>query len=281
MTDAEKFCKKVKKILKDYGFIIDHCYLYQWSVNTQYGEFRIYIWRPERIKKTFAIYSRFDNRGKTLPEELNFPPFSGKRKFSSKDMNKSIKEFSSFLESISTKRKIIMKKELNIKITEVELIIRKLSFTLYGDGYSSIVVSELMKIDGECIAKLEDSGSEGHYCEIARWNPKTQKYYRYAFAKFLGGEILDWDGKTCATNTTEYLNKVWHIDEEISLIHHLDDWSKPIVKEDDTDYSIEDWKLEVNHDKTSLGYKEWVEMNHINHLREKIEKTSDSLSIEK
>ena len=121
-----------------------------------------------------------------------------------------------------------MKKELYMKTSEIELI-NKFSFTPYGENsFASITVSELMKIKGECIARTENSGSEGYYCEIARWNPKIRKYQRFAHHKFLGGEIPDNDGLTCATKVTDVLNLSWDVDDEIAIIHHMDDWGSQI-----------------------------------------------------
>ncbi len=122
----------------------------------------------------------------------------------------------------NTNKEMRSNKSMN---TETKQLIEQLSFSQYGEECNHIKVSELIKIKDECIARVENSGSEGIYCEIARWNPKTQKYQRFAFAKFLGGEILDWDYKTCAKNVTEYLNDAWEICEDEPIIHHMEDWS--------------------------------------------------------
>ena len=95
------------------------------------------------------------------------------------------------------------------------------NFMSYG-SQKYIDLNTLKKVEG-CIARTEDSGSEGYYTEIARWNPKVNKFQKYAFCKFLGGEIEDTNDLTCANKVTEELNKVWG--ENNSLIHYLESWS--------------------------------------------------------
>jgi len=102
----------------------------------------------------------------------------------------------------------------------------ELRFILYGD-YKSIPLSEF-KNTSHCYARVENSGCEGYYVEVARWNEDINKWQRYAFAKFLGGEIPDCDGLTCATNVVSSLNERWNDESTFDVIHNLDNWkSKP------------------------------------------------------
>lgn len=41
-------------------------------------------------------------------------------------------------------------------------------------------------------ARAEQSGCEGCYVEVAKWNAGSQRWERFAFEKFFGGEM--WDG---------------------------------------------------------------------------------------
>jgi hypothetical protein len=113
-------------------------------------------------------------------------------------------------------------------------------FAQYGKlGFGSLSIDDLLKLN--CIARTEDSGSEGCYCEIARWNIKEKKFQRFAFCKFLGGEIENQDAFGCADHVTNLLNKKWN-NKEIQklahdlkwdpndtqgLIHDLEDWTDP------------------------------------------------------
>ncbi len=49
-------------------------------------------------------------------------------------------------------------------------------------GLKSVTVDELAA-DENCVARLEQSGSEGYYVEVARWDDDAG-WYRYAFNKF-------------------------------------------------------------------------------------------------
>ena len=71
-----------------------------------------------------------------------------------------------------------------------------LSFSLYtrllAPPYSrsirSIKWKQLIRIPF-LFARAEDSGSEGCYVEIAKWNRHSRRYERFAHAKFFGGEL--------------------------------------------------------------------------------------------
>ena len=65
-------------------------------------------------------------------------------------------------------------------------------FSRYGDTRQHLTITELMAINrtsrGELYARAEDSGCEGSYCEVARWDEATQRWGRYAFKKFFPDE---------------------------------------------------------------------------------------------
>lgn len=72
---------------------------------------------------------------------------------------------------------------------------RDLRFCRYGHGFD-LPMSELIvavkdsTVDDGLVARAENSGSEGCYIEVARWNKDAQRWQRYAFLKVFGGEDL-------------------------------------------------------------------------------------------
>lgn len=72
---------------------------------------------------------------------------------------------------------------------------RDLRFARYTLG-NVLLMSELIKgvqesgSDHGLVARAEDSGCEGCYVEVARWNPNAKQWQRYAFLKVFGGEDL-------------------------------------------------------------------------------------------
>jgi hypothetical protein len=64
----------------------------------------------------------------------------------------------------------------------------KLQFTRYGEnGFDKIGWDDLLAIQDEhwsLWARVEESGSEGIYLEIARWNMTTHQWQRFAFHKW-------------------------------------------------------------------------------------------------
>jgi len=65
------------------------------------------------------------------------------------------------------------------------------SFGVYGSEWKrGMSLLELYSVaeTGELHARAEDSGSEGVYVEVARWCHKRSDWFRFAFAKYLGGE---------------------------------------------------------------------------------------------
>ena len=65
-------------------------------------------------------------------------------------------------------------------------------FSYYGGEWrAGITLPELVKHNAErrdLWARAEFSGCEGCFCEVARWNPKTERWERFASAKCFGGE---------------------------------------------------------------------------------------------
>lgn len=55
-------------------------------------------------------------------------------------------------------------------------------FSLYGREYDAVTLDELSK-DEDAVARVEQSGSEGFYVEVARWNEDANRWERYAFLK--------------------------------------------------------------------------------------------------
>ena len=59
-------------------------------------------------------------------------------------------------------------------------------FSLYSDKSESTTVDILFHISLEepLIARVEESGSEGFYVEIARWSDKSESWCAYAYNKY-------------------------------------------------------------------------------------------------
>ena len=64
-----------------------------------------------------------------------------------------------------------------------------IGFTVYGEKMGHVGIDDLSAMT-DIICRIETSGSEGFYVEVARWSADAKQYRRYAFCKFLGGEIL-------------------------------------------------------------------------------------------
>lgn len=95
------------------------------------------------------------------------------------------------------------------------------SYTL--DGAFEHVSFEQIRKFKNCIARTENSGSEGYYVEVVRWNVKANQYQKFAFCKFLGEEILDLSGLECAKLVTDTLNNTWENDTE-PIFHYFKSW---------------------------------------------------------
>jgi len=95
------------------------------------------------------------------------------------------------------------------------------NFSLYGDSGSHISFEDLLK-ETECLVRIEDSGSEGSYIEVAKWNETDEVWQRFCFGKFLGGEIEDMDALPIAKMIRDQLEKDWGYG---SLVHNLDNYT--------------------------------------------------------
>jgi hypothetical protein len=83
-------------------------------------------------------------------------------------------------------------------------------FSLYGSHLrkclKSLTWKQLIRIPG-LFARAEDSGCEGCYVEIAKWNRHTGRYERFAFDKFFGGELWqDASAETTAARVATMVN---------------------------------------------------------------------------
>jgi hypothetical protein len=90
-------------------------------------------------------------------------------------------------------------------------------FALYAEAWKpGVWLSDLEKLGSELdlLARVENSGSEGEYCEVARWDV-VWHWTRYAFCKFLGGE-----GLTAQEAADRINNACWH-KGKAPLIHGL------------------------------------------------------------
>jgi len=99
-------------------------------------------------------------------------------------------------------------------------------FCLYGRvGMAGVKHADLLKLaaTGELLARVENSGCEGYYVEVARWNVKDKAWQRYAFEKFLGGEIEELSDRECAVKVADEINTAAR-NEDASFIHDLPVW---------------------------------------------------------
>lgn len=86
-------------------------------------------------------------------------------------------------------------------------------FDLYGTGCTEVLTCEQMveKNREDCkaiFAHAEKSGCEGTYVEVAKYNDGIRAWQRYAFRKFLGGELGDErDGQQSADAVAMWINE--------------------------------------------------------------------------
>lgn len=99
-------------------------------------------------------------------------------------------------------------------------------FCLYGQEAISrgVSLAELVHLqkttNGDLLARPENSGSEGIYCEVARWNHATDRWERFAFRKYLGG-AQDQDARDAAN---EINNAAWHYGD-MTVVHRMPNWT--------------------------------------------------------
>lgn len=102
-------------------------------------------------------------------------------------------------------------------------------FSHYGDALMPAVLgAELLDPKkherGSIWAHVENSGSEGWYVEIAKWFEKggVAEWRRYAFQKYLGGEIAGLSDRECADYVEEVINDFHGSDA--SIVHGMKNW---------------------------------------------------------
>lgn len=92
-------------------------------------------------------------------------------------------------------------------------------FILYnGNDFSNRIPKisiENIKNNSNLVARIENSGSEEYYIEIAIWNEKVLKYQRYAFKKF---DTLDQAEKV-------YFNLNIQNNYNHPIIHNMEDYT--------------------------------------------------------
>lgn len=113
-----------------------------------------------------------------------------------------------------------------------------ISFTTYGGSvWKCIGFKDLLYIQcevGGLVARAENSGCEGCYVEVARWNWNYQQWQRFAFTKVFGRDgnesAFDYASKLAAAINTAG-------DAEYApLVHRLPNWSdSPKIIEIDLD----------------------------------------------
>ncbi len=78
---------------------------------------------------------------------------------------------------------------------------------------------------GDYIARAENSGCEGFYTEVARWSHQQDRWEKFCFTKFLGGEDTDhpdWTPKELAEHYAAAVNNVAGPEQaHLPLIHKL------------------------------------------------------------
>lgn len=104
-----------------------------------------------------------------------------------------------------------------------------LRFALYGVSFGTLTFSAFVerakKREDAFIARAENSGSEGCYVEIARWDEESIGWVRYAFCKILISPSAQWNSNCAKQQTTwaemyaDMLNK--QFDQAYGMIHSL------------------------------------------------------------
>ncbi len=101
-------------------------------------------------------------------------------------------------------------------------------FCIYGSGKLEHITLDELKQDSDIQAEAVESGCEGTYVEIAKWCHEKNKWFRYAFCKFLGGEDgTDRDGKEIAEDIALQINGRCRQ----GFVHNMEDWETRDVSE--------------------------------------------------
>jgi hypothetical protein len=99
-------------------------------------------------------------------------------------------------------------------------------FSLYGEVWNGIDYPALLEQAKETglLARAEDSGCEGCYVEVARWNDDARQWQRYAFLKCFGGEDgIDGSSRETADRIAAAINAP--AGRYASLIHNMPNYA--------------------------------------------------------
>ena len=104
-------------------------------------------------------------------------------------------------------------------------------YAYYGNaamtGIEHTALCEHNRKNGDLLARAENSGSEGCYVEVARWSYERNRWERFCFVKFLGGEDRereDWPvAKLAEHHANEINNAARSGQDRLPLIHNLPD----------------------------------------------------------
>ena len=99
------------------------------------------------------------------------------------------------------------------------------SFNLYSQPWKDVSLADLIADPMTC-AEAAFSGSEGCYCEVAKWSESRNRYERFAFAKFFDGDV---EGKTAYQIASELAVKITESKGFHGFIHTLPEYSEEEV----------------------------------------------------
>ncbi len=115
-----------------------------------------------------------------------------------------------------------------------------MNFSLYSlpeQVAGTITMEQLCELasKGEVFARAENSGCEGCYVEVARWNQEANEWQRFCFEKVFGGEDLKLDQQigddACGAESTaeRIANRINAISRHshVALVHHFPTWGTP------------------------------------------------------
>ena len=103
---------------------------------------------------------------------------------------------------------------------------------IIGDG---ITLDELIALNREeqgYAARVENSGCEGSYVEVARWSMERRRWERFAFLKCFGGEYpgdSDLGERETAARFVADINDASWVSEDAALIHHMPNYVEDAV----------------------------------------------------
>lgn len=98
------------------------------------------------------------------------------------------------------------------------------SFCLYGQSWKSVSLADLVADPMVC-AEAAFSGSEGCYCEVAKWSESRNRYERFAFAKFFDGDV---EGKTAYQIASELAVKITENKGFSGFVHSLPEYIEEV-----------------------------------------------------